>query len=79
MTAYLIYDDCQSALDRADAEGMAQGLPYWTVGTSEITRRPSDPRETADNTWALPVDGYDLTPEEQSQIVTEVTWPEDQP
>ena len=76
MTAYLIYDTYQSAQGRADAEGMAQGLPYWTVGTSEITRRLSDPRETSNGDWALEVSGYELSEEEQGNLVEDVEWPE---
>ena len=76
---YLIFPAQQPALDRADAEGQAQNLPYWTT-PSEITRRLSDPRETASGQWALDVTGYDLTPEEQAATVTEVEWPtEEQP
>ena len=77
MSAYLTFPDYQSAHGRADAEGMAQGLPYHSCCPAEITRYPSTPRETASGQWALPVDGYDLTAEEQAAVVTEVTWPQE--
>ena len=76
MTAYLIFPDYQSAHSRADAEGMAQGLPYHYCCPAEITRYVSTPRETASGQWALDVTGYDLTTEEQAATVTAVEWPE---
>ena len=78
MTAYLIFPDYQSAQGRADAEGMAKGLAYHTHGAPHITRYLSYPRETASGQWALPVDGYDLTTEEQAATVNEVEWPEEE-
>ena len=78
MSTYLIYDTFQLAHGRADAEGITKGLAYHTHGAPHITRYLSYPRETASGQWALPVDGYDLTTEEQAAVVTEVEWPEEE-
>lgn len=71
---YLVYDIEQDAWDKADAEGIAQRYPYHTVGGT--TRYKTSPKLTADNKWALKVNGYiSLTEDEESAITTSVTFP----
>jgi hypothetical protein len=71
---YLLFETKEEALERSEQEGIARGLAYHKVGSG--TRYISSPRETDALKWALPVAGYNLTEEEQSIAVEEVTLPE---
>ena len=73
-TNYIIYDTLEDALVKADAEGARRGYAYHKVGSG--TRYRTYPQETADAKYALVVDGYELTEDEESSIVTSVTFPE---
>ena len=70
---YLIYDTLEDALIKADAEGLRRGYAYHRVGSG--TRYRTYPVETSNNKFALVVDGYELTDDEEASIVTSVTFP----
>ena len=71
---YLVYDTLDNAIARADTEGARRGYAYHRVGSG--TRYRTYPQETADAKFALVVDGYELTEDEESAITTSVTFPE---
>ena len=71
---YLVYDTEADAIARADTEGARRGYAYHTVGSG--TRYHTYPQVTADEKYALLVDGYELTDDETAAIVTDVTFPE---
>ncbi len=71
---YLVYDTEADAIARADTEGARRGYAYHKVGSG--TRYHTYPQVTADSKYALVVDGYELTEDEESSIVTSVTFPE---
>ena len=71
---YLVYDNEDDAIARADTEGARRGYAYHRVGSG--TRYRTYPQETADAKFALVVDGYELTDDETAAIVTDVTFPE---
>jgi len=73
-TNYLVYETLDDAIARADAEGARRGYAYHRVGSG--TRYRTYPQVTADSKYALVVDGYELTEDEESSIVTTVTFPE---
>jgi len=72
-TNYIIYDTLEDALVKADAEGLRRGYAYHKVGSG--TRYSTYPQETAANKFALVVNGYELTEDEESSIVTKVKFP----
>ena len=71
---YLIYDNEADAVARADTEGARRGYAYHRVGSG--TRYYTYPQVTTNNKYALVVNGYQLTEDEESQITTTVTFPE---
>jgi molybdate-binding protein len=71
---YLVYDNEADAIARADTEGARRGYAYHRVGSG--TRYHTYPQITADDKYALVVDGYELTEAEESSTVTNVTFPE---
>ena len=71
-TNYLVYDTKADAIARADTEGARRGYAYHRVGSG--TRYRTYPQETADAKYALVVDGYELTEDEESAITTSVTF-----
>jgi len=71
---YLIYDTEADAVARADTEGARRGYAYHRVGSG--TRYHTYPQVTTNNKYALVVNGYQLTEDEESQITTTVTFPE---
>ena len=70
---YLVYDTEADAIARADTEGARRGYAYHRVGSG--TRYHTYPQETTNAKYALVVDGYELTEDEESSIVTNVTFP----
>ena len=72
--SYLIFTTESAAYDRAEAEGIAQNLPYYRDGGK--TRYVSLPSPCVGG-WALEVTGYQLSEAEQAEVVTEVEWPEE--
>ena len=73
-TNYLVYETLDDALVKADAEGARRGYAYHRVGSG--TRYKTYPQVTADDKYALLVNGYGLTEDEESSIVTTVAFPE---
>ena len=73
ITNYLVYDAEADAFARADTEGARRGYAYHKVGSG--TRYYTSPKVTADSKYALQVNNYELTSEEESAIVTNVTFP----
>ena len=73
-TNYLVYDTEADAIARADTEGARRGYAYHRVGSG--TRYHTYPQVTADDKYALVVDGYELTEDETAAITTTVTFPE---
>jgi len=71
---YLVYETLDDAIARADTEGARRGYAYHRVGSG--TRYRTYPQETADAKYALVVDGYELTEDEESAITTSVTFPD---
>ena len=72
-TNYLVYDTEADAIARADTEGARRGYAYHIIGSG--TRYHTYPQETANSKYALIVNGYELTEDEESQILTNVTFP----
>ena len=70
---YLVYDEEADAIARADTEGARRGYAYHKVGSG--TRYHTYPKVTADSKYALVVDGYELTENEESAITNSVTFP----
>tara|TARA_Y100000004_G_scaffold106930_1_gene120056 strand:+ start:45 stop:293 length:249 start_codon:yes stop_codon:yes gene_type:complete len=70
---YLVYDTESDAIARADTEGVRRGYAYHRVGSG--TRYHTYPQVTTDGKYALVVNGYELTEDEESQISTNVTFP----
>ena len=73
-TNYLVYDTEADAIARADTEGARRGYAYHRVGSG--TRYHTYPQVTADGKYALFVTDYELLEDEESSIVTSVTFPE---
>jgi molybdate-binding protein len=71
---YLVYDTEADAVARADTEGARRGYAYHRVGSG--TRYHTYPQVTTNSKYALVVNGYQLTEDEESQITTTVTFPE---
>ena len=70
---YLVYDDFDTALARANSEGSVCNLPYFK-GTG-ATRYRSYPQELSNGKWALNIKDYSaLTEEEQGAIISSVTF-----
>ena len=67
---YLIYQSEGEALQRSEFEAISNGC------TGSITKYWSSPMQTVDGTWALPVDGYLLTSEEQNNVTQDVIFPD---
>lgn len=71
---YLVYDTEADANTRADIEGARRRYAYHR-GYLDGTRYHTSAKLTADNKYALKVNEYDLTAEEEAAIVTNVTFP----
>jgi len=70
---YLVYETLDDAIEKADAEGARRGYAYHRIGTG--TRYATYPQLTANGKYALMVNGYELTEDEESAITTTVTFP----
>ena len=70
---YLIYTTEQEAWVRSEQEGIARNHAFHVVGSG--TRYVSSPKRTEDDEFALPVDGFSLTEEEQAAAVATFTPP----
>ena len=73
LIGYLVYDDFDTALARADAEGSASNFAYFQ-GTG-VTRYRTYPQELSNGKWALDIKGYSaLTDDEISSLQSSVTF-----
>ena len=70
---YLVYESESDAIARADTEGARRGYAYHKVGSG--TRYHTYPKVTANSKYALVVNGYELTSDEESAITNSVTFP----
>tara|TARA_R100001163_G_C5010256_1_gene156439 strand:- start:55 stop:312 length:258 start_codon:yes stop_codon:yes gene_type:complete len=71
IVGYLVFDDFDTALARADAEGSACNLPYFQ-GTG-ASRYRTYPQELSNSKWSLKIDNYsNLTEDEISSVVSSV-------
>ena len=70
---YLLYSTEEEAWNRSEQEGIALGLAYHKVGSG--SRYVTSPQLTADDQYALEVSTYNLTEDEESSTVSEVTFP----
>ena len=70
---YLVYDTEADAIARADTEGARMGYSYHINGIG--TRYHTYPRITTNNKYALVVNEYELTEDEQAATTTSVTFP----
>lgn len=68
MAKFLTYENEQDALDRADAEGQAQNLPYWQDPVN-VTRTVTLPFYTSTNKWVLEVTEYTTITEEENALI----------
>jgi hypothetical protein len=73
IVGYLVYDDFDTALARADAEGSACNFAYFQ-GTG-ATRYRTYPQELSNGKWALNIARYSaLTDSEISSLQSSVTF-----
>lgn len=73
IVGYLVFDDFDTALARADAEGSACNFAYFQ-GTG-ATRYRTYPQELSNGKWALHINNYsNLTEDEKSKIQPNVTF-----
>ena len=71
IVGYLVFDDFDTALARADTEGSAFNLPYFQ-GTG-ASRYRTYPQELSNGKWSLKIDNYsNLTEDEISSVVSSV-------
>lgn len=73
IVGYLVFNDFNTALARADAEGSACNLPYFQgTGASRYRTRP---KELTNGKWALNINTYSaLTDDEISSLQSSVTF-----
>jgi len=73
MSNYLVYGTFDAALQKADDEGIARNLPYYSGNGA--SRWVSYPLELTNGKWALNVSDYKhLTNTETLSTVTSVTF-----
>ena len=70
---YLLYTTEEEAWNRSEQEGISLGLAYHKVGSG--SRYVTSPKLTADDQYALEVSTFNLTEDEESSTVSEVTFP----
>ena len=70
---YLLYTTEEEAWNRSEQEGIALGLAYHKVGSG--SRYVTSPKLTANDQYALEVSNFNLTEDEESNTVLEVTFP----
>ena len=68
---YLLYSTEEEAWNRSEQEGITLGLAYHKVGSG--SRYVSNPKLTDNGDWALSVETYNLTEEEQESVVETVS------
>tara|TARA_Y100000004_G_C8920244_1_gene415095 strand:- start:85 stop:330 length:246 start_codon:yes stop_codon:yes gene_type:complete len=70
---YLVFDTEADAVARADSEGARVGYSYHVNGIG--TRYKTYPKITTNGKYALNVNNYALTSDEESSTTTSVTFP----
>lgn len=70
---YLVYDTKADAIARADIEGARMGYSYHINGVG--TRYKTYPKLTTNNKYALAVNEYELTEDEQAATTSSVAFP----
>ena len=74
---YLVYEDYETALDKAEVEGKAMDLPYYSSDPNVYkgdSKYRTSPKELLNGKWSLRVTDYiSLTDDENSNTVTSVT------
>ena len=77
-TNYLVFDTEADAIARAETEGRAMGLPYYSTDPSikkGSTKYRTYPKELSNGKWALNITEYsELTDDEINEIVSSVTF-----
>ena len=77
---YLIFEDYETGLDRAETEGRAMNLPFYSTDPNVykgISKYRTSPKLLKNGKYALLVTDYiSLTSEEDSSTVTSVTYPD---
>jgi hypothetical protein len=75
---YLVFDTKADAIAKAEAEGRAMGLPYYSTDSSikkGSTKYKTYPQELSNGKWALNITEYsELTDDEINKIVSSVTF-----
>jgi hypothetical protein len=75
---YLVYENYETALSKAEVEGQAMGLPYYSTDPSVkkgASKYRTSPKELSNGKWALKVTDYiSLTEDENSSVVSSVTY-----
>lgn len=75
---YLVYEDYETALARAEVEGQAMGLPYYSTDPSVkkgSSKYRTSPKELSNGKWSLKVTDYaSLTENENASTVSSVTY-----
>jgi len=74
---YLVYDDYEISLSRAEEEGRAMNLPFYSTDQSVkkgSTKYRTAPKELSNGKWSLRVTDYiSLTEDENASTVSSVT------
>ena len=74
---YLVYEDYETTLERAEVEGKAMGLPYYSNDPSVkkgSSKYRTFPKELSNGKWSLSVTDYiSLTEDENASTVSSVT------
>ncbi len=75
---YLVYETYETALSKAEEEGRAMNLPYYSVNSSVkkgSSKYRTSPKELSNDKWSLRVTDYiSLSEEEDLNTVTSVTY-----
>ena len=75
---YLVHDDYETSLARAEVEGRAMNLPFYSTDLSVkkgSTKYRTAPKELSNGKWSLRVTDYiSLTEDENASTVSSVTY-----
>ena len=75
---YLVHDDYETSLARAEVEGRAMNLPFYSTDLSVkkgSTKYKTAPKELSNGKWSLRVTDYiSLTEDENASTVSSVTY-----
>ncbi len=75
---YLVYEDYETTLNRAEVEGKAMDLPFYSLNLSVkkgSSKYRTAPKELSNGKWSLRVTDYiSLTEDENASTVSSVTY-----